>query len=58
MGCTTAEHDVYGLRNSRFGRRAVDGNICSGTTMIFRIIYDRVYSIHEQYLAGSSTAWR
>jgi len=28
----------------------VDGNIWFGTTMIFRIIDDRVYSMHEQYL--------
>ncbi|POR67129.1 hypothetical protein BKM10_02340 [Pseudomonas syringae pv. syringae] len=32
------------------GRGAIHGNIWSDTTMIFRIINDRVYSMHEQYL--------
>ncbi|WP_116867135.1 hypothetical protein [Pseudomonas syringae] len=50
MECTTTADEVYGPRNARLGRRAVDGNIWSETTMIFRIIDDRVYSMHEQYL--------
>ena len=50
LECTTTADEVYGPRNARLGRRAVDGNIWSETTMIFRIIDDRVYSMHEQYL--------
>lgn len=50
MGCTTAADEVYSPRNARLGRRSVDGNIWSDRTMIFRIIDDRVYSMHDQYL--------
>ncbi|BCS46584.1 MULTISPECIES: hypothetical protein [Pseudomonas syringae group] len=50
MGCATTTDEVYGPGNAWLGRRAVDGNIWSGKTMIFRIIDDRVYSMHEQYL--------
>lgn len=50
MECTTTADEVYGPSNARLGRRAVDGNIWSETTMIFRIIDDRVYSMHKHYL--------
>lgn len=50
MQCTTVTNEVYGPKNARLGRRAVDGNIWSGRILIFRIIDDRVYSMHEQYL--------
>ncbi|QHF03282.1 hypothetical protein N015_13045 [Pseudomonas asturiensis] len=50
MECTTTADDVYSPRNASLGRRAVDGNIWSDRTMIFRIIDDRVYSMHDQYL--------
>lgn len=50
MECTKTTDEVYGPGNARLGRRAVDGNIWSGKRMIFRIIDDRVYSMHEQYL--------
>lgn len=39
-----------GLRPAQCHRRAAGGNIWSGKTMIFRIINDRVYSMHEQHL--------
>ena len=50
MECTTTTDEVYGPRNARLGRRAVDGNVWSGKTMIFRITGNRVYSMHDQYL--------
>ncbi|MCF5714511.1 hypothetical protein I9H06_10835 [Pseudomonas tremae] len=50
MECTTTTDEVYGPRNARLGRRAIDGNVWSGKKMIFRIIDDRVYSMHDQYL--------
>ncbi len=50
MECTKTTDEVYGPGNARLGRRAVDGNIWSGKRMIFRIIDDRVYSMHDQYL--------
>jgi len=50
MECTTATNEVYGPYNAKLGQRGADGNIWSGRTLIFRIIDDRVYSMHEQYL--------
>ncbi|WP_439851111.1 hypothetical protein ACTACG_07120 [Pseudomonas syringae] len=50
MQCTTVTNEVYGRYNARLGRREVDGNIWRGKTLIFKIIDDRVYSMHEQYL--------
>ncbi|WP_122501499.1 hypothetical protein [Pseudomonas viridiflava] len=50
MECTTTTDEVYGLNNAKLGRRCADGNVWSDKTLIFRIIDDRVYSMHEQYL--------
>lgn len=50
MECTTTTDEVYGPRNARLGRRAVDGNVWSGKTIVFRITGNRVYSMHDQYL--------
>ncbi|KPY58409.1 hypothetical protein [Pseudomonas amygdali] len=50
MECTTATNEVYGPYNAKLGRRGADGDIWSGRTLIFRIIDDRVYSMHEKYL--------
>ncbi|WP_024666493.1 hypothetical protein [Pseudomonas syringae] len=50
MECTTTTNEVYGPYNAKLGQRGADGNIWSGRTLIFRIIDDRVYSMHEQYL--------
>ncbi|KPX00359.1 MULTISPECIES: hypothetical protein [Pseudomonas syringae group] len=50
MECTTATNEVYGPYNAKLGQRGADGNIWSGGTLIFRIIDDRVYSVHLQYL--------
>ncbi|MGN2430284.1 hypothetical protein [Pseudomonas syringae] len=50
MQCITVTNEVYGPYNARLGRRAADGNIWLGRTLIFRIIDDRVYSMHKQYL--------
>ncbi|MCF5747423.1 hypothetical protein [Pseudomonas tremae] len=50
MQCTTGTNEVHGRNNARLGRREVDGNIWLGRTLIFRIIDDWVYSMHEQYL--------
>ncbi|WP_323158274.1 hypothetical protein [Pseudomonas viridiflava] len=50
MECTTTADEVYGPRNVKLGRRAIDGNIWSGKRMVFKIIDDHVYSVHDQYL--------
>lgn len=50
MECTTTTNEVYGPYNAKLGLRCADGNIWSGRILIFRIIDDRVYSMHEQYL--------
>ncbi|WP_057402310.1 hypothetical protein [Pseudomonas amygdali] len=50
MESTTATNEVYGPYNAKLGPRSADGNIWSGRRMIFRIIDDRVYSMHERYL--------
>ncbi|EGH30063.1 hypothetical protein PSYJA_14242 [Pseudomonas syringae pv. japonica str. M301072] len=50
MECITTTFEVYGQNNARLGVLDVKGNVWSGDIAIFRIVDDRVYSMHEQYL--------
>lgn len=50
MECSTTTFEVYGQYNARLGVLDAKGNVWSGDIAIFRIVDDRVYSMHEQYL--------
>ncbi len=50
MECTTTTLEVYGQNNARLGVLDAKGNVWFGEIIIFRIVGDHVYSIHERYL--------
>lgn len=48
MECTTTTFEIYGQYNVRLGVLDAKGNVWSGDIAMFKIVDDRIYSMHKQ----------